>query len=451
MAVPSPMDAAFAAIEKLASAPPDMNLASRSDGVFFFVPREPVAGAPVRIMVNKKRCGGGVAESRAMNLVFGFNDWAPSFGTQKQALHHVFHIGGHADWWSAVFTLPADASDIDFAISSEDGQQWENNGGSNFSVPLMSSQEALSNSPNPRRVASQETHPMAGGTLHVLTLAPRQGATSAAEDRANRWQIEKTLRVWTPAGWSLDNAPPGGYPVMYISDAQNLFEDWRSHSGVSWRAAESAAHLIGSRQLPPFIIVGIDAAGAFRCLNYLPFAPGTGIWDFRPDCARWPGGGVDAYLRRVVNEILPLAEGTFGASSMRERRVFGGASFGGMAALHAALHQSSVFGGILAESPSLWAGEGRYIDLLAQHSGPLADRLFLGVGTREYSGTRDHERLDVDQLLLDYACSAARILEEKGIRDGRLKFQVDQGAGHHEGAWGYRLTGALMHLFHGRM
>lgn len=38
-------------------------------------------------------------------------------------------------------------------------------------------------------------------------------------------------------------APPGGYPVLYITDGQNVFEDATSHQGVSWRAAECAAHL----------------------------------------------------------------------------------------------------------------------------------------------------------------------------------------------------------------
>ena len=46
---------------------------------------------------------------------------------------------------------------------------------------------------------------------------------------------------------------------------------------------------------------------------------------------------------------------------------------------------------------------------------------------------------------------AAGILEHGlGMRDGRLKFVCDEGAGHHEGAWGWRLGGALLHLFHGR-
>jgi hypothetical protein len=47
---------------------------------------------------------------------------------------------------------------------------------------------------------------------------------------------------------------------------------------------------------------------------------------------------------------------------------------------------------------------------LAEHSGRLPERLALGCGTREYSATREHERYDVDQLLLnvsDICCCTA--------------------------------------------
>lgn len=112
----------------------------------------------------------------------------------------------------------------------------------------------------------------------------------------------------------------------------------------------------------------------------------------------------------------------------RSRRVFGGASFGGIAALHMLQKAPEVFSGILSESPSLWAGEGGYLGFLRQHpAGQWPERVFLGCGTREYSGTRDHERLDIDAQLLDYAKEAAHIIGgEKGVD---LRFVVDEGAG----------------------
>ena len=86
---------------------------------------------------------------------------------------------------------------------------------------------------------------------------------------------------------------------MYLNDGQNLFDDGLSFSGCSWRAAETAASLINSGTLPPFIIVGMDHSGASRSLDYTPYRPGTGPGGFRKDAADWPGGGVDAYLEKV--------------------------------------------------------------------------------------------------------------------------------------------------------
>ena len=54
------------------------------------------------------------------------------------------------------------------------------------------------------------------------------------------------------------------------------------------------------------MIVGIDNPGPMRSLNYLPYAPGSGTGSFRGDAARWPGGGVEQYMSRLIHEIMPL-------------------------------------------------------------------------------------------------------------------------------------------------
>ena len=35
--------------------------------------------------------------------------------------------------------------------------------------------------------------------------------------------------MWTPPGYERDSAPPGGWPVLYVNDAQNKFECWLAH------------------------------------------------------------------------------------------------------------------------------------------------------------------------------------------------------------------------------
>ena len=68
----------------------------------------------------------------------------------------------------------------------------------------------------------------------------------------------------SPAGYSRTEAARHPLPLLLLNDGQNLFDDRLSFSGCSWRAAEAAAHLIASGQLPPFLLVGIDHAGADR-------------------------------------------------------------------------------------------------------------------------------------------------------------------------------------------
>ncbi len=45
----------------------------------------------------------------------------------------------------------------------------------------------------------------------------------------HRWKEEKVLRVWTPPGYSRDAAPPGGWPVLWMNDGKNMYEDWLAH------------------------------------------------------------------------------------------------------------------------------------------------------------------------------------------------------------------------------
>ena len=68
------------------------------------------------------------------------------------------------------------------------------------------------------------------------------------------------------SGFSRQSPPsPLGWPVLYLNDGQNLYDDKLSFSGCSWRAAAAAATLIASGKVPPFVIVGMDHSGKNRC------------------------------------------------------------------------------------------------------------------------------------------------------------------------------------------
>ena len=98
---------------------------------------------------------------------------------------------------------------------------------------------------------------------------------------------------------------------------------------------------------------------------------------------------------------------------------------------------------VVESAPLRSLQEGRFLGDMAKHNGELAEKIFIGSGTREYSATRDHVWDELDQLLLHYTKESVRILEEKGVKqhEGRLAFQVRN---HYRGNWAMRFGAASL-------
>ncbi|WIA18323.1 hypothetical protein OEZ85_009788 [Tetradesmus obliquus] len=471
--------------------------AAASCHLFFSMPPVPVAGAAATLYVNRARLQGGLGEAPNVKLSIGFNDWQMGHQTVDLKPTSLWR-GEGLDWWSARVAVPGEAVLASLCFTAEwNGEQaWDNNWGDDYQLPVRSPAAAAAaaaaeaallaadgvpasslslldaadfNSSSSshtnsaritppgftvREVESSQSIPHAEGTLEILELRKRSSGgssgSSGGSSSRQRWWDEKRVRVWLPPGFNAEAAPPGGWPALLMCDGQNMFEDHLAHQGVSWHLGYAASGCISAGLIPPCVCIAIDSAGPYRSYSYLPFPPGTGEGGFRGDAARWPGGGAHDFLMRITHELLPMLQQRYGLAQDSSRLAFGGGSFAGVTALLAATSLPHVFGGVLVESPSLWVGEGRFLGDLASYSGRLPERLSLGCGTLEYSATRDHDRPDVDALLLHQYHEAARLLQERGLRGpSRLKFLVEEGAGHHEGAWRWRLSGALQFLAHG--
>lgn len=109
-----------------------------------------------------------------------------------------------------------------------------------------------------------------------------------------------------PAGYSKEEGQRHPWPVLYCNDGQNLFGDCKTLSGNSWCVAQTAAGLITSGRLPPFLVVGLDHAGPLRSLEYTPCTPGTGPGGFRYICLM---GGVVGHdcLQQPLSHHMPAS------------------------------------------------------------------------------------------------------------------------------------------------
>jgi hypothetical protein len=225
---PSALEVARNAAIAAAAAPPDVETARNCGSMFYFEPRELVAGAPASIYFNRALSATEILESEGLKMHYGVDGWAGGPAGPAVELLPAGLPEGEGDWWRGrIPPLPAAASELNFVFSDDAGAAWDNANGADYSARVLSLEEAAV-AVAPRRVLEAAEHELAGGILHILTLAPRDGAAagSKAEVRAARWQEEKILRIWTPPGWQKGKAPPGGYPVLYCCDAQNLVRAW---------------------------------------------------------------------------------------------------------------------------------------------------------------------------------------------------------------------------------
>lgn len=241
----------------------------------------------------------------------------------------------------------------------------------------------------------------------------------------------RQLRVWLPPGYSSREQEGRRYPVLYLNDGQNLFDPATAFAGVAWHIGESLTQLIQEQIVPPMIVVGIDNATVQRIREFLPYKA------LFPPVPKPLGKRYPDFL---IHEIMPFIQRTYRVAKGAKNTGLGGSSLGAVIALHTAIARPGVFGKLLLESPSLFVSNKQ----LLKDSRTVSDwpqRIFLGVGTQE-SGQRER-----DQRIVDDVRALEHIFHLAGLREKRLRVEVQEGANHSEGSWANRFPGAATFLF----
>ncbi len=246
----------------------------------------------------------------------------------------------------------------------------------------------------------------------------------------------RDILVYLPDG----HAAGRRYPVIYMHDGQNLFDEAASFAG-EWHVDEIMQAL--EREGTAAIIVGIPNIGAGRMDEYSPFIE-----------RRMSQGHGDLYTRFIAETVKPLVDASFQTLPGREHTGVMGSSLGGLISLYAFFAQSHVFGFAGAMSPALWFARRACLDWVRTR--PFAPgRIYLDVGTAEAARPRRPSVLrwlgepPAARPVRD-ARAMRDLLVDKGYREGRdLLYVEDEGAPHHESAWARRLPDALRFLLRG--
>jgi predicted alpha/beta superfamily hydrolase len=253
---------------------------------------------------------------------------------------------------------------------------------------------------------SASTHPpapaprpsTAGAGVHVL--AQRLAVPGLGRER--------TIRLYLPP--SYETSPARRYPVIYMHDAQNLFDEATSSFGQEWGVDETLDAFARTRGFEA-IVVGIDHGGDERIHELSPWTnPKYG-----------PAQG-EQYMAFVVDVVKPFIDAHYRTLADRAHTAIAGSSMGGLASHHALLRYPRVFGKAAIFSPSYWYSAEVYAQTAA-HPWPADTRVYLYVGGREGGESVS----DVQRMM--------SLLATPGRPGGDITLHIEPAAGHDERAW----------------
>ncbi len=262
------------------------------------------------------------------------------------------------------------------------------------------------------------------GDIHRVQV---QGGVGQSES------MTRDLLVWTPPGYSDPENADRQYPVLYMFDGQNIFEQLAGLPS-EWHADETATELIEADQVEPLIIVGIPHSGAGRLEEYLPFGSYRGVEGRGRQTMGW-----------VMREVMPKIERAFRVKTDRDSTAIGGASLGGAMALYASTAYPDRFGRALVESLPMMGDEGKSAEQYLKNAEGWPGRLFIGMGGQEVS--RDQADEDRNAMYRMWAENVDRIAASGGVAKADRKLMIVPDASHNENAWAERFDDALVFLF----
>jgi predicted alpha/beta superfamily hydrolase len=203
---------------------------------------------------------------------------------------------------------------------------------------------------------------------------------------------ERNLAIYLPPGYDKPKNKDVRYPVVYMQDGQNLFDESTSFAGVEWGVDEAMQKLIDAKQIQPAIIVGIYNAGEFRSGEFTPAAmSASGGASSQPAEATADARG-DLYAKFVVEEVKPFIDKSYRTQPDRDHTSIAGASMGGLISLWTAKTHPDAFSKVAVLSPWLRLGDKKLVDVLSDGSWTKNLGLFIQMGDQvgdNYPGKKD--------------------------------------------------------------
>jgi predicted alpha/beta superfamily hydrolase len=234
-------------------------------------------------------------------------------------------------------------------------------------------------------------------------------------------QLNRNRRIWLylPPDYFTSTKH---YPVLYMKDGQNLFDNQTSFSG-EWQVDETLNTLFNQGDYGA-IVVGIDNGGSERLNEYSPWVN-----------PQYGGGQGDAYMAFVAETLKPYIDENFRTRPEPEMNALIGSSMGALIATYGACEYPNAFRKIGSFSPAYWFALTPLTTYISSVPNLNQHRVYFVAGLNESS------------TMVSNITTIRTTMQNNGLTTNNTFTKIDANGTHSESYWRNEFGAAYQWLF----
>ena len=236
-------------------------------------------------------------------------------------------------------------------------------------------------------------------------------------------QLDRYRKVWAllPHNYHTSNQ---SYPVLYLQDAQNLFNEGSDYG--NWEIDKKLS-LLSEYGRGDVIVIAVDHGKESRINEYI----------FDNDNVS-KGSEGKKYIRFITDTLKPFVDQKYRTKREREFTGIGGSSLGGLISIYSGFLYPEVYSKLLIFSPSLWIEPNNNFPML-RFQKPYKTKVYLYGGDLESSSMVD--RIEIfEESLHEW--------EKMELFDFEIKTSINPEGTHSEFYWSQEFPRAIEWLYY---
>lgn len=236
-------------------------------------------------------------------------------------------------------------------------------------------------------------------------------------------QLDRYRKIWAllPYDYYVSNK---NYPVLYLQDAQNLFNEGSEYG--NWEIDKKLS-ILAEYGRGDVIVIAIEHGSQERIKEYI----------FDNDNVAHGSEG-KKYIRFITDTLKPFVDENYRTKKDRENTGIGGSSLGALISIYSGFLYPEVYSKLLIFSPSLWVEPNNNFPMM-NFRVPFKTKIYLYGGGQE--GAKMVKRIHVFEEYL-------KKWEKKNLFDFEFRTSINPEGTHSEFYWSQEFPRAIEWLFY---